>query len=300
VPTRALLLPVAAFLIAVAGCNASGAQVRPDGRINVVAAESFWGSIAQQLGGSRVRVTSLVRRPGADPHDYEPTAADARALAVAGLAIVNGAGYDPWASRLLAVDAADGRKEINVGDLVGVHAGGNPHRWYSPPDVQRVVAAITSAYRSLDPRHASYFAAQRARLESRGLARYRSLIESIRRRFSGTPVGASESILEPLAAGLGLRLVTPTAYMNAVSEGTEPTAAAKSEADAQIAQRRIRLWVYNSQNATPDVSRLSAEARAHGIPVVTISETPTPAGASFQDWQSRQLAAIERALGGGR
>ncbi len=283
--------------MAVAGCNASGAQVRPDGRINVVAAESFWGSIAQQLGGSRVRVTSLVRKPGADPHDYEPTAADARALAVAGLAIVNGAGYDPWASRLLAVDAVDGRNEIDVGDLVGVRAGGNPHRWYSPPDVQRVIAAITSAYRSLDPKHAAYFAAQRARFESRGLARYRALIASIRRRFAGTPVGASESIFTPLAASLGLRLITPAPFMNAVSEGSEPTAAAKSEADAQVAQRRIRLWIYNSQNATPDVSRLSSEARAHGIPVVTISETPTPAGATFQDWQSRQLAAIERALG---
>jgi zinc/manganese transport system substrate-binding protein len=82
-----------------------------------------------------------------------------------------------------------------------------------------------------------------------------------------------------------------------VSEGAEPTAAAKSEADAQIAHRRIRLWVYNSQNATPDVSQLTAEARAHGIPVVTISETPVPAAASFQDWQTRQLGAIERALG---
>jgi zinc/manganese transport system substrate-binding protein len=299
VPARALL-PLAACLIAFAGCNASGAQVRPDGRIDIVAAESSWGSIAQQLGGSRVRVTSLVRKPGADPHDYEPTAADARALAVAGLAIVNGAGYDPWASRLLAVDAADGRKEINVGDLVGVRAGGNPHRWYSPRDVQRVIAAITSAYRSLDPAHASWYRAQRARFESRGLSGYRSLIESIRGRYAGTAVGASESIFQPLASSLGLRLVTPAAFMNAVSEGAEPTAAAKSQADAQIAERRIRLWVYNSQNATPDVTRLNAEARAHGIPVVTISETPTPAGASFQDWQSRQLAAIERALGGGR
>lgn len=295
-----VLLPLGACLIAVAGCNASGAQVRPDGRINVVAAESFWGSIAQQLGGSRVRVTSLVRRPGADPHDYEPTARDARALAVAGLAIVNGAGYDPWASRLLAVDAAGGRKKINVGDLVGVHAGGNPHRWYSPADVRRVVAEISSAYRALDPRHASFYTAQRARFESSGLARYRALIASIRRLYAGAAVGASENIFAPLAASLGLHLTTPAAFMNAVSEGTEPTAAVKSEADAQIAHKRIRLWVYNSQNATPDVARLNDEARAHGIPVVTISETPTPAGASFQDWQSRQLAAIERALGGGR
>ena len=35
---------------------------------------------------------------------------------------------------------------------------------------------------------------------------------------------------------------------------------------------------------------------AAGIPVTTITETPTPAGASFQDWQVAQLTALEKAL----
>ena len=68
--------------------------------INVVAAENFWGSLAEQLGGSHVKVTSIINNPDADPHDYEPTAADGRAIAAAQLAIINGVGYDAWATKL--------------------------------------------------------------------------------------------------------------------------------------------------------------------------------------------------------
>ncbi|MGN5380804.1 metal ABC transporter solute-binding protein, Zn/Mn family [Streptomyces lasalocidi] len=49
--------------------------------IQVVAAENFWGSIASQLGGSHVKVTSIITNPNTDPHAYEPTAADARTVA---------------------------------------------------------------------------------------------------------------------------------------------------------------------------------------------------------------------------
>ena len=38
------------------------------------------------------------------------------------------------------------------------------------------------------------------------------------------------------------------------------------------------------------------EARIAGIPVTTITETLIPAGASFQDWQVTQLAALKQAL----
>jgi zinc/manganese transport system substrate-binding protein len=56
------------------------------------------------------------------------------------------------------------------------------------------------------------------------------------------------------------------------------------------------VWVYNSQNATPDVRRQIEACRAHKIPVTTVTETLVPAGASFQDWQTAQLRRLEAAL----
>src|SRR5205823_4809155 len=139
-------------------------------------------------------------------------------LAVARLAIVNGIGYDPWAQKLLSANPVDGRAVLNVGDLVGIKAGGNPHRWYSPANVQQLIDAITASYKRLEPEHASYFDAQRRRLETHGLARYKGLIASIHRRYAGVAVGASESIVAPLAQSLGLRLLTPSGFLDAISE----------------------------------------------------------------------------------
>jgi zinc/manganese transport system substrate-binding protein len=293
--TRQLLL-LAAVCAVLAGCGAAGSPGASSGKLQVVAAENFWGSIAAQLGGDQVHVTSIITNPASDPHDYEPTPADARTLAGARVAIVNGIGYDPWASKLLSANPVGGRVVLNVGDVVGIKAGGNPHRWYSPPNVQQVIDAITASYKKLDTKHAAYFDSQRTRFEARGLAQYKQLIAAIKNRYGGVPVGASESIFEPLAESLGLKLLTPAGFMNAVSEGTDPTAADKTSVDRQITQRQIKVWVYNSQNATPDVKRLTEEARAHGVQVDTVTETLTPASSSFQDWQSRELQTLARAL----
>jgi zinc/manganese transport system substrate-binding protein len=288
-----LLATLSAFA---AGCAGSAVKGGSDGPVEVVAAENFWGSIAAQLGGSKVHVTSVVSSPATDPHDYEPTAADGRLLAGARMAIVNGSGYDPWAGKLLASNPVSGRIVLTVGDLVGIPAGGNPHRWYSPADVQQVIDAIAGDYSKLDPKDAAYFRARKAGFETKGLAQYERLIAAINRRYHGVPVGTSESIFAPLAKALGLKLLTPAAYLKAISEGAEPTASDITTIDRQIADRQIDVWVFNSQNSTPDVQRITDAAREQGIPVTTITETMTPASARFQDWQSRQLEALMRAL----
>ena len=195
-----------------------------------------------------------------------------------------------------AANPVKGRAVLTVGDLVGVKAGGNPHRWYSPANVQQVIAEIVRAYSKLDPKDAAYFARQKSELETGRLAQYKRLTATIKRRFHGTPVGASESIFAPLAQALGLDLVTPPSFLKAISEGTEPTAADKTTIDRQIARKQIKVWVFNSQNSTPDVTRLTDAARKKGIPIATITETLTPASATFEQWQVRQLKALEAAL----
>jgi zinc/manganese transport system substrate-binding protein len=290
-------LVLAALLAALlGGCGAGSGSAGPTGKLNVVAAEDFWGSIAAQLGGDRVQVTSIIANPAADPHDYEPTSEDARTMAGARLAIVNGIGYDPWASKLLAANPSSTRTVLDIGDLLGLKQGDNPHQWYSPSSVQKAIEQITADYERADPGHAAYFDRQRHRFETVGLAKYHSLISEIKARYEGTPVGASESIFAALAPALGLRLQTPTGFLNAISEGAEPTAADKATTESQIADRKIELWVYNSQNATPDVQRLNEAARAAGIPIAAVTETTTPAGASFEAWQSRELEGLRAAL----
>jgi zinc/manganese transport system substrate-binding protein len=280
-----------------AACGGNGSTFgASSGRLRVVAAEDFWGSIARALGGERVEVSSIITNPSADPHEYEPTSADARTMASSQIAIINGIGYDQWASKLLAADPDSERITLNVGEMLGLGAGENPHQWYSPGSVGRVIDQISAAYQRSEPAHSSYFQRRRMHFERSALRRYHSLIKEIRSRYGGVPVGASESVVSPLAKALGLRLITPPGFLEAIAEGSEPSAAQKSITDRQIAERQIRVWIYNSQNATPDVQRLNEAARASGIPIATVSETLTPEGVSFGTWMSGQLEGLRAAL----
>jgi len=288
---------LAAALTAIALASCSGNAPGPaSGRLSVAAAENVWGSIAAQLGGDHVAVTNIINNPNADPHDYEVTAADARRIASARLVIENGIGYDAWMQRLLDANPVKGREVLNVGTLVGVAEGGNPHQWYSPASVRKVIDAITDTYVRLEPGSRSYFEDQRTQFVNVTLKPYNDLLTSIRATYAGTPVGASESIFAPMAQALGLRLITPAGFLKAVSEGTDPTAADKSTIDAQIRARAIKVYVYNPQNATPDVQRQVNAARANSIVVTTMTETLVPAGASFEDWQVAQLHSLANAL----
>ena len=303
--SRGVALALAVVLVAIGFAAVGCATANPTsvatarGVLRVVAAENFWGSLAGQLGGSHVHTASIIDRPGADPHDYEPTAHDAVAMAEAQVIVLNGIGYDGWASKLVAANPVSGRVVITVGDVVGIRPGGNPHRWYSPSDVRAVLDAVTSAYKRLLPADAADFDRQHEAVVTQRLGGYFGDVAAIKARYAGTAVGASESVFTPLAQALGLRLVTPQSLLDAVSEGVDPTAAAKRLVDEQIRERRIKVYVYNSQNATPDVQAQVGAARRAGIPVTTITETMTPAGTSFQAWQVRQLDALRQALAQG-
>jgi len=286
------------LVAALASCGGGDrAAPRPAGRgFLVVAAENFWGSIAAQLAGTRAAVASLIINPGTDPHSYMPSARDSRLLAQSRLAIVNGIGYDRWAGQAVAANPDAGRVTLDTGVVLGLRQGANPHQWYAPGSVLGVVDAIVADYVKLDPGDAGYFAQRRRAFLTGGLARYDQLRAQLRRRFAGVRVGYSESIFGPLAADLGLVPAMPVGFAKAVAEGAEITAQDRQETERALGAGEVAVWVYNSQNVTPDVQRVNALAAARRIPIVAVTETLSPAGATFQAWQVAQLEALRAAL----
>jgi zinc/manganese transport system substrate-binding protein len=279
-----------------AGCGSQNATTTGSAKLQVVAAENFWGSIAAQLGGEKVQVQSIIVNPATDPHSYEPTAQDARTMAGAQMAIVNGIGYDEWAPKLLNANPASGRVVLSVGDTLGLKSGDNPHQWYSPSNVHKIINEIVADYDKLEPQDANYFARQRQTFETVGLTRYDQLRKEIRSKYAGVPVGYSESIFQPLGEDLSLNLKTPYSFAKAIAEGTEVTAQDKLTVDSQAEDHQIKVWVFNSQNVTPDVQRINEIARAQHIPIATITETLSPASDTFQQWQVAELERIKQAL----
>ena len=292
----AVLAALCVAVFALAGCGSTPSR---GNRLDVVAAENFWGSIAAQLGGDRAQVTSIVTNPDTDPHSYDPTASDARAMASSRVAIVNGIGYDGWASHLLAANPDSSRVVLTVGDVLGLKDGDNPHQWYSPPAVRRVAAAIAAAYTTADPADGAYFAARKRRFETVSLARYDALLARIRRSYGGTPVGYSESIFQPLGTYLGLRLLTPYSFAKAVAEGGDVSVEDIRTVESQLRNRLVKVWVFNSQNVTPEIDQLNSIARSEHIPIATVTETLSPAGLDFEQWQVAELEQLRAALARG-
>lgn len=280
----------------VAACGTTIQTSGFNNTIEIVAAENFWGSIATQVGGSYVHVTSIIADPNADPHSYEPTTSDARTIADAQYVIVNGAGYDPWMDKLLQSNPSSGRQELNVATLNGKQAGDNPHMWYNPDYVTAVTNKIRADLKSIAPAHAKAFDQLAQAFLTTGLKQYHDLIASIKVKYSGTPVGATESIFSYLAPALGLNLITPSSYLKAVSAGQDISAADEATVEQQVTQKQMKVLIYNSQNTPNTIQALIKKAQAAGIPVATITETLTPATASFQSWQTSELQGIQTAL----
>ncbi|HKW08357.1 MAG TPA: zinc ABC transporter substrate-binding protein, partial [Candidatus Dormibacteraeota bacterium] len=287
------LVAVVSLLLAVA-CGGPG-SVGAGGTVEVVAGENFWGDIASQLGGSHARIQSVVTDPNADPHEYESNTNDARAFATANLVILNGAGYDGWARKLLDANPSSGRKVLDVASLLAKKSGDNPHFWYDPDYVIKVAGQITAELKSIDSSDASYFDEQRSAFTN-SLAPYMRRLAEIKQKFAGVPVGSTESIFVYMASYLGLQLISPAEFMQAVAEGNDPPAETVVTFHDQIAKRAIKVLVYNVQTATAVTTNLRIEATRQSIPVVGVSETLQPVTASFQEWQDSQLIALENAL----
>lgn len=265
------------------------------GTLSVVAGENFWGSLAAQLGGTKVAVTSVLSDPNADPHEYETSPVDARAFAAANFVILNGAGYDDWGVKLLSAQPEPGRRVLTVATLLGKKAGDNPHFWYDPSDVFKVINRITADYQSLRPSQAAYFSARHRVVES-ALAPYRARLQNVIAHFSGRPVAATESIFQYMADYLHLDLVSPDSFMQAVSEGVDPPASSVATFDRQIQDRAFDVLVYNTQTVTPLTSTIKQLAAHQGIAVIGVSETVEPPTDSFEKWMDGELDTLTHAL----
>jgi zinc/manganese transport system substrate-binding protein len=266
--------------------------------IQVVAAENFWGSLVSQLGGTHVNVLSIVTDPNADPHEYESNAADAQAVANASFVIVNGAGYDDWATQLISASNNPHQTVLNVATLLGQSVGVNPHFWYSPYYVNTTVKAMYNDLVSIDPADKAYYTQQYASLNASLWQSYMSREVEIKQQYGGAPVASTESIFVYMANATGLVVVSPPAFMDAVAEGNDPPAQSIVQFQQLLegGNSTVHVLVYNEQTVTPLTQSIKSLAAQHQIPTIGVTETIQPPDTSFQVWMGAELIALQDAL----
>ncbi|MDA3961189.1 MAG: zinc ABC transporter substrate-binding protein [Planctomycetota bacterium] len=147
-------------LLALFACTLSAVD-----RPLVVCSTTQIADFARQVGGDRIQVACILK-PGADPHTYQSTTADARLVLDADLCLENGLHLEGnnWMAKL-AKDA--GKPVVTCTEgvaLLRIASNGetvaDPHAWMDPRNAATYVRTIQQALTKLMPAHGDEFAAR--------------------------------------------------------------------------------------------------------------------------------------------
>jgi zinc/manganese transport system substrate-binding protein len=261
--------------------------------VNIVAAENFYGDVAKQIGGSNVKVTSILSNPDQDPHLFEVSPSVGRNVSAAQIVIYSGIDYDPWMEKLLKAAKSGDRKVIVVADLVGKKAGDNPHVWYDTAAMLAMAKSLTEALVAADPDHKDGYEQRAASFED-SVKPIQAKVAELHDRLMGTPVTATEPIFGYMFDALGMQ-VRNDSFQLAVMNNTEPSASDVAAFEKDLKTHQVKLLIYNSQASDPIAVRMEKIAKASHVPVVGATETE-PAGKNYQAWMLSELAAVDKAL----
>lgn len=231
--------------------------------VHVVASFSILSDMVVNIGGDRVKVTTLVS-PDSDAHAYEPTPAAAKAVRGANLVVVNGLGFEGWIDRLitasgykgLVVVASTGVKPREMKDDHGhdngragardKHSAADPHAWQKLENGRLYVDTIAAALVNIDPAGASHYTERAAaykkqltELEAWATAEF-SAIPKERRRII-----TSHDAFGYLGDSFGIEILSPMG----LGTGKEPTASGVKKLIQQIKKEKITaVFVENISN----------------------------------------------------
>jgi zinc/manganese transport system substrate-binding protein len=238
-----------------------------DAKLKVVASFSILGDIVKNLGGDRVAVTTLVG-PDGDAHVFEPTPADARAVAAADVVVVNGLGLEGWMERLIQSSGYNGpvavaSKDVNsrTMDEDGTTVT-DPHAWQDLNNGRLYVDNVAAALAAADPQGAAAYRA--------AASAYAAAIAAkdawVRAELQDVPSGqrriiTSHDAFGYFGAAYGVTFLAPVG----VSTEAEPSAAGIAGLIKQMRAAGIKVVFFESM-ASPKLVEILAYSDALSPP----------------------------------
>lgn len=276
-----------------AGSSASGSTTP-----SVVASTDVWGSVAKAVGGDLVKVTSVIDNPSQDPHDYEATAQDKLAFSKADVVVVNGGGYDDWATTL-AKSTAGGATLVDAVKVSGLRPSGdgefNEHVFYSMTAARKVATTIATDLSNVDPGHAATYR-DNAKAFGKRLDELTSSAVKVGKAHPGSTAVATEPVVGYLLQDMSITNITPEAFVEQSETEAGPSTKVINETVTLLRDGKARVLLVNGQTVD-DVSRkLSEAASASGTPTVGVHETFPKGVTTYDQFISTTIDAIGSAL----
>ena len=265
-------------------------------KINIVAAENEYGSLAKIIGGDKVNVTSIINNADGDPHNFISSPSSAKKLEEAKIIIYNGAEYDTWVNPVLKTNS----KAIDISaqklvdfKLLEKQGEFNPHLWYDPRTFPAVAQKLYETYSKLDPKNKEYFAKNLKKFNTEYKKVY-LLIDSIKEKYKGTKVTATAPLFGYMARALGLKMYGLD-FQWTIMNGSEASPQMMIKYENLFKNKKVKILFYNEQvtdNVTKNILKL---AKKYGVLVVGITET-MPVKYNAVSWIIETLEKTNKAL----
>ena len=213
---------------------ALGVMTQPSfaSELRVVASFSILADIVSEVAGEAIEIKSIVG-PDADAHVYQPSVADAIAVARADVVFVNGLGFETWSSKLISESASSAVVVVATEGIrpIDVEGSVDPHAWNSLKNGTVYVRNIAAALSAIAPWSADQVNANAAAY----IQRLESVDINIARRVSRLPesnrtVVTSHDAFGYLAKDYGLTFLAP----QGIDSDAEPTAQKLAELIEQL------------------------------------------------------------------
>jgi zinc/manganese transport system substrate-binding protein len=262
--------------------------------LRIVAAENFYGGVAQQIAGPDAVVSSILTNPNQDPHEFTTNADTAKSVADADIVIYSGVSYDPWMDKLLGTPGKADRVVINVGALIGGKDGDNPHIWYDPKTMPALVAKLVAVLSKRTPDEAAMYQKRQDDFNA-SMKPELDKIAAIRAQSAGLEVTATEPVFGYMAGALGFKMLNYDFQIQIMNDA-EPTADETAAFEQSLKSHTAKILFYNSQVTDPTTDRIQKIARTAGVPIVGVTETQPPDQKSYVDWMMHELDGVQAAL----
>ncbi len=273
---------------------ASAAGLPAGGRIKVMTSIFPLKEFAREVGGDRIDVSQLLP-PGAEIHDWQPSARQIIELDQAGLLICISGRLEPWAAGAVRNRRKQGRPvlEVSRGEVL---VGGDPHVWLDFARGQRIVDAIRASLVALDPAGTEVY--------GRNAAAYKEKLQALDARFKSGLANCPQRVLVTgghaafgyLAARYGLTQVA----LYGLSPDSEPTPRHLIEVTREVKEKGIKA-VFFETTVNPKLARILAkETGAEALPLndgANLSPEQAAAGMTFLQVMDLNLENLRHGLG---
>ncbi|SPC40165.1 metal ABC transporter solute-binding protein, Zn/Mn family [Latilactobacillus fuchuensis] len=261
-------------------------------QIQVVSSLDFYGEAAQAVLGQHGQVTSIINSPSLDPHSYEPTTKDAKAVAQADVVIENGLGYDQWLAKVVAGSNSKTQKVIQINQLMNRTDGANEHLWYDLKTMPKLTRQLIKQFSQIDPTHKkTYQKNGQAYLDK--LTQLQTQLDGLKAQAKGQKVAVSEPVFNYALTAMGYQ-VANSHFAKAIEDGTDPSPKDIAQMRRLIKQHEIAFLVVNKQEESPVIQQMHELAKAEKVPVVQVTET-LPAKETYLTWMQQQFKAVRKA-----